>query len=78
MTSNRRMALKVREAAETLGVGRDAIYNAINRGEIRAIRFGGTLLVPQAELDRILGTPPEPDTAGVKEALRGLVEALGA
>ncbi len=49
-----RLAVTVREAAALLGVGRDAVYNAINRGELRAVRFGGTPLVPRRELDRIL------------------------
>jgi len=78
MTTSRRLALKVKEAADALGVGRDAVYNAINRGEIRAIRFGGTLLVPQAELDRLLGVEPEGSAATVKDVLRDLVAALGA
>ncbi|HET7486955.1 MAG TPA: helix-turn-helix domain-containing protein [Acidimicrobiales bacterium] len=70
----RRLALKVKEAADAFGVGRDAVYNAINRGEIRATRFGGTLLVPQVELERILGV--EPEHATIRDALRELVEAL--
>lgn len=78
MTTSKRLALKVREAADALGVGRDAVYNAINRGEIRAIRFGGTLLVPQAELERLLGVEPEGRAAAVKDVLDELVAALGA
>ena len=54
-----RLALSVREAADLLGVGRDAIYNAINRGDLRAVKFGGTLLVPRVELHRILGLTDE-------------------
>lgn len=76
MTGSRRLALKVKEAADALGVGRDAVYNAINRGEIRAIRFGGTILVPQVELERILGVEPEHVHATIRDALRELVEAL--
>ena len=48
-----RLTLTVRESAALLGVGRDAVYNAINRGELHAVRLGGTLLVPRAELERI-------------------------
>jgi len=76
--TNRRLALKVKEAADVLGIGRDAVYNAINRGEIRAIRLGGTLLVPQAELERLLGVEPETDVATIRDALRELAAALGA
>ena len=42
---NHRLALTVREAAALLGVGRDAIYNAIKPG-------GGTSRPDEAELRR--------------------------
>ena len=72
-----RLALTVREAAAALGVGRDAVYNAINRGELRAVRLGGTLLIPRVELERMLGLDsPQPVALAdvVREVLR-LLEA---
>lgn len=59
-----RLALTVKESAAVLGVGRDAVYNAINRGDLRAVRLGGSLLVPRAELERILGVE-DPGTRAV-------------
>jgi excisionase family DNA binding protein len=73
---NERLALTVREAAEALGVGRDAVYNAINRGDLRAVKLGGSLLVPRVELDRLLGVePPGPDVTTVATVLRELARA---
>ena len=58
-----RLALSVKEAAETLGVGKELIYRAINRGELRAVRLGGRVMVPRIELERLLGmeTAPRPE-----------------
>jgi excisionase family DNA binding protein len=73
-----RLALTVREAAEALGVGRNAVYNAINRGDLRAVKFGGSLLVPRVELDRLLGVErAAPDVTTVATVLRELARALG-
>jgi excisionase family DNA binding protein len=71
-----RLALTVREAAAALGVGKDAIYKAINRGELRAVRLGGTLLVPQAELDRMLGVASSPEPMAIAALLREVAHAL--
>ncbi len=70
-----RLALTVREAAATIGVGRDAVYNAINRGELRAVKFGGTLLVPRVELERLLGLEC-PELVAVADVLRELFTLL--
>ena len=70
-----RLAMTVREAAAALGVGRDAVYNAINRGELRAVRFGGTLLVPRLELERMLGMDTREPIA-VTEVARELLRVL--
>lgn len=44
----------VDEAAERLGIGRNAAYEAIKRGELPALRIGRRLVVPRAALDRLL------------------------
>jgi excisionase family DNA binding protein len=44
----------VPEAAEILGIGRSSAYEAARRGEIPTIRIGKLLLVPAAQLDRLL------------------------
>ena len=46
--------LTVPQAAEILGISRNAAYEAVARGEIPAIRFGKRLVVPIAAFDRLL------------------------
>lgn len=40
-------ALKVREAAAILRVGRNQLYEAVARGELRAVRIGRTIRIPK-------------------------------
>jgi len=49
-----RATLTVDEAALRLGIGRNAAYDAVKRGEIPSIRIGRRLLVPVAALERML------------------------
>ena len=42
------------DAARRLGLGRNAVYDAIARGEIPVIRFGRRIVVPKRALDRML------------------------
>jgi excisionase family DNA binding protein len=44
----------VDEAARRLGLGRNATYEAVRKGEVPAIRIGKRWLVPTAALDRLL------------------------
>lgn len=46
---------KVEQVADWLGLGRTAAYNAVHRGELPSIRIGRKLLVPVADLRRVLG-----------------------
>ena len=50
----KKKTLTVPEAAEILGIGRSSAYEAARRGEIPTIRIGKLLLVPTAQLDRML------------------------
>jgi len=43
------------DLAEILGLGRNGAYKAVNRGDIRAIRIGRRILIPKAEIERLLG-----------------------
>jgi len=52
---NGRLVYTVEEARALLRIGRGAIYEAIRRGEIPAIRIGRRILVPCAALERLLG-----------------------
>jgi excisionase family DNA binding protein len=54
-----RLTLTVEEAAKALGISRAFAYEAVQRGEIPHIRIGRRILVPKAQLDRLLagGSP---------------------
>lgn len=47
----------VSEAARVLGLGRNATYGAIYRGEIPALRFGKRIVVPKEALHQLLENP---------------------
>ena len=49
-----RFTLSVEECAKRLGIGRNSAYEAVARGEIPVIRVGKRLLVPKAQLDKLL------------------------
>jgi len=57
-----RLALSVEEAAECLGVGRSAMYDAVKSGRVPIVRFGRRILVPVHGLQQWLigesGTAP--------------------
>ncbi len=42
------------ELARRLGVSRDSVIRAIKKGELKVVRFGRRVLIPQSELDRLL------------------------
>ncbi len=44
----------VEEVARRLGIGRDLAYRAVRAGDIPSIRIGRRILVPKAELERLL------------------------
>jgi excisionase family DNA binding protein len=46
--------LKVGEAAAILRVGRNQLYQAVARGELRAVRIGRTIRIPKAVLADLL------------------------
>lgn len=50
-----RLTLTVPEAALVLDVGRDAAYQAVQRGEIPVIKIGKHIRVPTAKLRQMLG-----------------------
>ena len=49
-----RPVLTVSQTAELLGLGRNAAYDAVARGDIPSIRIGRRLLVPKAALENLL------------------------
>jgi excisionase family DNA binding protein len=52
--SNSAETLTVVQAAERLGIGRSAAYEAIRRGGIPVLRIGHRWLIPKVALDRLL------------------------
>ena len=53
--------MTVQQAGRLLGVGRSTAYNAAKRGELPTFRLNGRLVVPTAEVRRMLrldDTPP--------------------
>jgi excisionase family DNA binding protein len=55
--------LTVKEAAAILRVGRNQLYQAVARGEVRAVRIGRTIRIPKTVLLDLLTTPATPPTA---------------
>ena len=54
-TQTERLALRVAEAATTLGVSRSALYALIYKREIGVVRLGGrSIRIPRSEIDRLL------------------------
>jgi excisionase family DNA binding protein len=51
------LTMSVEEAAAMLGVGRDAGYEAVRRGQIPALRVGRAWRVPRAALMKMLESP---------------------
>ncbi|MDZ4117201.1 MAG: helix-turn-helix domain-containing protein [Xanthomonadaceae bacterium] len=46
----------VSEAAHRLGLGRTKIYELIGSGQLRPIRIGRRVLIPESELQRLIDT----------------------
>jgi len=51
---NERQTYNVREAAEVLGVSKNSLYQAVLRKEVPSIRIGKRILIPKAQLERLL------------------------
>ena len=54
MPTDRRLTMSINEAAERLGICRNAAYEAARRGDIPVIRIGKRFLVPVAAFERLL------------------------
>jgi excisionase family DNA binding protein len=52
--ASQRRAFKIREAGEMLGLSDSSVRRLIHRGEIRPCRVLRHVLIPAAELDRLL------------------------
>ncbi len=43
----------VEEGASALGIGRTALYGAIQRGDCRVVKLGRSTRIPRSEIERI-------------------------
>lgn len=55
----RKAVLSIFEVAQLLGLHKNTVRRQIWRGELKAIRIGRRLLVPIAEVERLVGPLPE-------------------
>lgn len=66
-----RTTITVPELAEVLGVGHNAAYEAVNRGQVPALRISGRWVCPVPALLQFLGEPhQETDSAIESDKLR--------
>ena len=54
MRNKERLTYDVPEAGALAGLGRNASYDAVKRGEIPTIKIGNRLLVPKKKWDAVL------------------------
>jgi excisionase family DNA binding protein len=66
MVKNGKVAFSVEEVADLLGLHVNTVRRAVWRGDVRAARIGRRVLIPRAEVERLLGQPleDEPGRAG--------------
>ena len=55
-----RATYSVGEVAEMLGLSRRAIYDAVERGELRSVAIGRRRLIPRRVIDELLGDGAQP------------------
>ena len=58
-----KLTMSVPEAAQRLGIGRNAAYQGVRRGEIPSIKVGGRILVPKRAFDELLSGKAVPHEA---------------
>jgi excisionase family DNA binding protein len=67
------LTVTVDETASLLSVSRDAVYDAVGRGELRAVRVGRQIRIARMPLLEALGVRPEesdsPSDSGIAGGL---------
>lgn len=48
-----KLAYRVNEACQCLGIGRTSLYELVKSGELRLIKIAGRTLVPRSEIERL-------------------------
>jgi len=60
-----KQTISVIEAGKALGLGKNASYEAVHRGELPVLKIGGRFLIPKAAFERFLAdVKPTPRKAG--------------
>lgn len=49
-----RRTYTVEDVGRVLGIGRNSMYKAVERGDVRCIRIGKRIVIPKAEVERLL------------------------
>jgi excisionase family DNA binding protein len=49
-----RSLFTIRQASEAMNVGRSKVYYLVNSQELRCVRIGGSVRIPEAEIARYL------------------------
>lgn len=55
----KRKIYTVDQVAKMLGISRNGMYRAIERGEIPSVRIGKRIVVPKHVVHKMLGEPPD-------------------
>ncbi len=76
MTGNEQLAVSVPKAAKMLDCSSATVRRAIERGDIRAIRLLGKVIVPVVELERLLGI--ERQTPAPEQLVDAFARLVGA
>lgn len=56
--SEERLSYRISDAAKVLGISRSGFYKLVSQGLIKPVRLGTLVLVPKAELERLLHGAP--------------------
>lgn len=48
------LVLRINDAARALSLGRTSIYKLMGSGKLRSITIAGRVLIPRAEIDRLI------------------------
>lgn len=61
----KKLLLSVSEVAEVLSLSKSSIWRLVYKGDLKARRIGGRVLIPRTEVERLAGLEPNENPAGV-------------
>ncbi|MBO1436893.1 helix-turn-helix domain-containing protein [Meiothermus sp. CFH 77666] len=59
-----KLVYSFKEAAMVLGIHTNSLSRYVKHGQIRAVKLGKRVLIPKAEVERLLGLEPNKNPAG--------------